>query len=214
MALPTSYLTGAFNKIPNYFDAILTAKAPEKFTIKFFENLGFKSSNDRLFINVLKVLKFIDENGSPTSRYFEFLDQSCSKKVLAKSIEEAYYELFEINKKAYELPQKDIEGKMKTLTSGSKGERAITFMAKTFKELSNYADWSDDIIVESEANMPINDNNNISDSYDKFSANTEQERNKSNFDLNYDIHIHLPATRDQAVYDALFSSLSKHINMR
>lgn len=214
MALPTSYLTGAFNKIPNYFDAILTAKAPEKFTIKFFENLGFKSSNDRLFINVLKVLKFIDENGSPTSRYFEFLDQSCSKKVLAKSIEEAYYELFEINKKAYELTQKDIEGKMKTLTSGSKGERAITFMAKTFKELSNYADWSDDIIVESESNMPINDNNNISDSYDKFSANTEQERNKSNFDLNYDIHIHLPATRDQSVYDALFSSLSKHINMR
>lgn len=214
MALPTSYLTGAFNKIPNYFDAILTAKAPEKFTIKFFENLGFKSSNDRLFINVLKVLKFIDENGSPTSRYFEFLDQSCSKKVLAKSLEEAYYDLFEINKAAYELSQKDIEGKMKTLTSGSKGDRAITFMAKTFKELSNYADWSEDIIEEPKTNISPSDNNSISSGYDKFPVNTEQERNKSNFDLNYDIHIHLPATRDQAVYDALFSSLSKHINMR
>lgn len=214
MALPTSYLTGAFNKIPNYFDAILTAKAPEKFTIKFFENLGFKSSNDRLFINVLKVLKFIDENGSPTSRYFEFLDQSCSKKVLAKSIEEAYYDLFEINKAAYELTQKDIEGKMKTLTSGSKGDRVITFMAKTFKELSNYADWSEDIIEEPKTNISPIDNNNINNGYDKFPVNTEQERNKNHFDLNYDIHIHLPATRDQAVYDALFSSLSKHINMR
>lgn len=214
MALPTSYLTGTFNKIPNYFDAILTAKAPEKFTIKFFENLGFKSSNDRLFINVLKVLKFIDENGAPTSRYYKFLDQSCSKKILAKSIEEAYYDLFEINKTAYKLSQKDIEGKMKTLTSGSKGDRAITFMAKTFKELSNYADWSEDIIEDIEKNTSVNNNDNINNNNDIIIKNVEQKTNKSNFDLNYDIHIHLPATRDQAVYDALFSSLSKHINMR
>lgn len=34
------------------------------------------------------------------------------------------------------------------------------------------------------------------------------------FDLNYDIHIHLPATRDQAVYDALFASLAKHIPLK
>jgi len=32
--------------------------------------------------------------------------------------------------------------------------------------------------------------------------------------LNYDIHIHLPATRDQAVYDALFASLAKHIPLK
>lgn len=102
---------------------------------------------------------------------------------------------------------------MKTLTSGSKGDRAITFMAKTFKELSNYADWSEDIIEEPKTNTP-NDNNSINNVYDEFPINARQERNKSNFDLNYDIHIHLPATRDQAVYDALFSSLSKHINMR
>ena len=33
-------------------------------------------------------------------------------------------------------------------------------------------------------------------------------------DLNYDIHIHLPATRDQAVYDALFASLTKHLPLK
>ncbi len=209
MALPTSYLTGAFNKIPNYFDAILTAKAPEKFTIKFFENLGFKSSNDRLFINVLKVLKFIDENGTPTTKYFEFLDQSQSKRVLAKGIEEAYYDLFEINKSAYNLTQKDIEGKMRTLTSGSKGDKAISYMARTFKELSNYADWTDNdnTISNHDATVDTPVLNKIDNKYEK-------EQGKTNFDLNYDIHIHLPATRDQAVYDALFSSLSKHINMR
>ena len=37
---------------------------------------------------------------------------------------------------------------------------------------------------------------------------------RHSIDLNYDIHIHLPATRDQAVYDALFASLAKHIPLK
>ena len=53
MALPTSYMTGSFSKIPQYFDALLTARAPDKFTVKFLADLEFTSSNDRQFINVL-----------------------------------------------------------------------------------------------------------------------------------------------------------------
>ena len=40
----------------------------------------------------------------------------------------------------------------------------------------------------------------------------KKELNTRTFDLNYDIHIHLPATRDQSVYDALFASLAKHLS--
>ena len=43
MALPTSYMTGSFTKIPQYFDTMLTAKAPDKFTTKFMADLGFTS---------------------------------------------------------------------------------------------------------------------------------------------------------------------------
>ena len=53
MSLPTSYMTGSFIKIPQYFDTMLTAKAPEKFTTKFMADLGFTSSNERYF-------KFLD----------------------------------------------------------------------------------------------------------------------------------------------------------
>ena len=59
MAIPTSYMTGSFSKISLYFDTMLTAKAPEKFTIKFMSDLGFTSSNDRQFVNVLKLLDFL-----------------------------------------------------------------------------------------------------------------------------------------------------------
>lgn len=39
MPLPTSYMTGSFSKIPQYFDVLLTAQAPEKFTVKFFADI-------------------------------------------------------------------------------------------------------------------------------------------------------------------------------
>jgi len=68
MALPDSY-TVKPGSIPAYLEAILNAEAPERFTIKFLEGLEFKSTNDRLFIGVLKDLGFLDEDGIPTQRY-------------------------------------------------------------------------------------------------------------------------------------------------
>lgn len=97
MALPTSYMTGGYTKIPQYFDTLLTARAPEKFTNKFMADLGFTSSTDRLFANVLKSIGFLDDSGVPTERYFKFLDQSCSKQMVAEGVREAYEDLFNLN---------------------------------------------------------------------------------------------------------------------
>lgn len=67
MALPTSYLTSAKN-LPAIFTAIQQAKAPERFTVRFLESLGFKSNTDRLVIGVLKAIGFLDDQGKPTER--------------------------------------------------------------------------------------------------------------------------------------------------
>ena len=205
MALPTSYLTGGFSKIPQYFDAMLTARAPEKFTVKFFADLGFSSSNDRLFVNVLKAIGFLEESGAPTDRYYKFLDQTCSKKMVAEGVREAYVDLFNLNVTAYQMSQAEVEGKFKTLTNGSKVPATITQMAKTFVGLCAYADWSEPI---SKVNVNVAEN----ESKEEVKAVEELPHVASKgFNLSYDIHIHLPVTRDQAVYDALFASLTKHI---
>lgn len=142
MALPTSYMTGGYTKIPQYFDTLLTARAPEKFTNKFMADLGFTSSTDRLFANVLKSIGFLDDSGVPTERYFKFLDQSCSKQMVAEGVKEAYVDLFNLNVSANTMTQAEVEGKFKTLTNGSKAAATITQMAKTFTALCGYADWS------------------------------------------------------------------------
>lgn len=214
MALPTSYMTGSFAKIPNYFDTLLTAKAPEKFTTKFMSDLGFTSSNDRQFVNVLKAIGFLDEAGTPTQRYFRFLDQSCSKIVVAEGIKEAYDDLFALNINAQNMSKEEVVGKFKTLTNGSKENVTIGYMASTFINLCAYADWSttkiqSDIkpdIISPSADQTVNSQG--------IATSEIKHTNNHSVDLNYDIHIHLPATRDQAVYDALFASLAKHIPLK
>ena len=77
MSLPEAY-TLKPGSIPGYFDAILQAGAPERFSVKFLDGLDFKSSNDRAIIGILKELGFLDADAAPTKRYFEFLDKTLS----------------------------------------------------------------------------------------------------------------------------------------
>jgi hypothetical protein len=68
MSLPDSY-SQKYGSIPAYFDAILDAQPPERFSIKFLENLGFTSTNARLFFGFLPVLGFVFADGSPLQRF-------------------------------------------------------------------------------------------------------------------------------------------------
>ena len=115
MALMTAYLQTTKN-LQNIINSLISAKAPERFTNKFLEDLGFKSTNDRLYIGVFKGLGLLDENGVPTQRYHQFLDQSETGKVLAIGIQEAYEDLFALRKDAQTLSNDEVKGKLKTLT--------------------------------------------------------------------------------------------------
>jgi|SRR3989338_2288453 len=140
MALNASYLVTTKNLEP-FFNSLITARAPESFTQKFLESLEFKSTNDRLYISLLKGLGFLDANGVPNERYYKFLDQSQSKQVLAEAIRESYSDLFAIKIKANELTVQDVKNKFRTLTQGKNSEVVLALMANTFKALVNYAEW-------------------------------------------------------------------------
>lgn len=58
---------------------------------------------------MLKSLGFLDEGGQPTQRYYEFLDQSQSKRIVAMGIEEAYEDLFNLNRNAQNMSNDDVK---------------------------------------------------------------------------------------------------------
>lgn len=209
MALTSAYLTSTKNLEP-VINAILTAKAPERFTYRFLEDLGFKSSNDRLYINLFKGLGLLDDSGTPTERYFKFLDQGIYKEILAEGIKEAYEDLFNINVNAQNLSTDEVKNKLKTLTQGQKTDKVVSLMAMTFTALCAIADWNvkknKTAVLESSVKEEKN-NQEIKIAEEKITVSPKREK----LELHYDIQIHLPETRDEAVYDAIFSSMKKHL---
>lgn len=217
MALISSYLVSVKN-VNGLFDSLVGAKAPNVFSQKFIEGLGFKSTNDRLYIGILKGLGFLDSNAVPTERYFRFLDQSESKKVLAEAIEEAYEDLFAVNIKANELSVGEVKNKLKTLTQGKYSDKVVSLMASTFKALSDYAEWLplEKNHTKKNAGETSQTVNAVLESDIKFNKpEIEIEESAGRFqkgtEFHYNIQVHLPESRDESVYDAIFKSLRKHL---
>lgn len=211
MALTNTYLVTTKN-LEAFLHAVQSAKAPERFNNKFLTQLDFRSSNDRLYIGLFKALGFIDDAGTPTKRYYSFLDQGDSAKVLAEAIREAYEDLFAVNKKAYDLALADVKNKLKTLTQGSKSENVINLMASTFKALCGIADWKHSVVDKDKKE----EQKNTRTKNDAVDVNLEEanpvQRTANSFALHYDIHVHLPESRDPAVFDAIFDAMKKHLS--
>lgn len=207
MSLMTAYLVTPKNA-QAFFNAIQTAKAPEKFTTKFLKDLDFTSSNDRLYIGVLKGLAFLDDNGVPTERYFAYLDHSQSGRVLAEATQNAYDELFALNKNAHKLPLDEVKGKFRSLTQGQKSENVIGWMANTFKTLCDLADWSAPSSGKKKTDEGRVDTPPPAAPPADLPSREDAQRE---LELHYNIQLILPESRDQAVYDALFVSLRRHL---
>lgn len=212
MSLTDMYLVTTKN-LESFFNALQSAQAPEKFTYKFMESLEFTSSNDRLLLKLLKALGFVDDAGAPTQIYYDFLDQTQSRIVVARAVRDAYGDLFAINKKANELSAEEVQNKLKTLTQGKKSENVLRWMANTFRALCDYADWEG---LEQQAAGPLppapQDSPRDIPKGIPPEPTPEQPHGKGGrTELHYNIQIHLPESRDAAVYDAIFVSLRKHL---
>lgn len=218
MALTTAYLVSAKN-LGAFLDALRSAQAPKKLTISFLEQLGFKSTNDRLFLPMLKGLGLLDQQGAPTQRYFDFLDATQSKRVLAAGIRDAYEDLFRIKTNANTLSRAELEGKLRSLTQGKLSDNVLKLTAKTFLELVKQADFSGEATAktekadtaEGEAEVTADVGPTEPPPAERDSPRPQRGTNRAFDALAYRIEVVLPATRDKLIYDAIFRSLREHL---
>jgi hypothetical protein len=212
MSLQPVYLVAIKNLGP-FLEALRHAQAPEKLGLRFLEDLGFKSTNDRLFIQLLKAMKFLDEGGKPMARYHEFLDDTQWKKVLANGIKDAYSELFRVNKNAQDLTREQLTGKIKSLGEGKISPVVLGNMTRTFLELVKLADFKNP--TQPKEHTPkdgVQDSETPKlDTDTSVEKTTEVTTSHVASSLVYRIEIVLPAVRDQAIYDAIFRSAKEHL---
>lgn len=211
MALPTSYLTSTKN-LGGILNSIIGAQAPEKFTTRFLESLDYKSTSDRLVIGVLKSLGFLADDGRPTQRYYEYLDQTRSESVMAEAIREAYSDLFQVNKQANKMSKPEVVNKMKTLSQGQYSESVLDKMAMTFTALCSHGDFES---IPNKASAEDEGRKSTQKEKEEDGAGTEEKHVGKGLKIGglvYNIQLILPESRDPKVYDALFESLKRHLS--
>lgn len=205
MALTNTYVL-PITRIPDLFQKIRDGQAPERVTQQLLKDWGFASTTDRAFIPLLKAIGFLSADGKPTPRYLDYRDHSRSKQVLGEGIREAYGDIFLIKEKPTNSDRAAVEGKFKSFHNVS--DNVAGLMAKTFFALLPLADLSSRSSSITPSLKPTEPTQPEENEPPPVPAHSRSIRGAG---LHYNIQIHLPATKDIEVYNAIFKSLREHL---
>lgn len=205
MSLPTSY-TQAYGSLKEFFDRIRDAQAPDKFVHQILKDWGYKSNNHRPFIPLLKSLGFLSSDGTPTQRYHEYRNHSKSQEIMGNALKEAYSDVFLIKANPVDADKELIQGKFKSYHNAS--DNVAKLHTSTFYALLELADLNAEKKVEAKPKEnPTTEIKNDQSS----NSQASHKLNSNGIGLHYNIQIHLPATKDVEVYNAIFKSLKEHL---
>ncbi len=204
MATELPYLV-TNKRLPDLFSKVQTAGVPEKFTFEFLKKLGFTSSNDRALPSLLKKLGFLDQSGSPTPRYNAYRHKAKAGAVLAEALRELYRELFALDEDAHKAKREELLGMVSRVTGQE--QRYVAMIASTFSALCSLADFD-----SAPAEIEPETAEEVAETVGKQGTGEEAARRQGHaIAFRHNIEIHLPATTNIAVYNAIFKSLRDHL---
>lgn len=208
MALASAYVQ-VYGQLGDLFNRLAEGQAPDKFTTQHLKDLGFASSNFRAVIPLLKQLGFLSPDGTPTTRYHEYRNTARSRRVMGEALREAYSDLFTIKANPTDADRPLIEGKFKSAHNAS--PNVAKLMASTFYSLLDLADLPGPAAAEpkKEEKQPEPEPPLPPPKGEPGPPRFEAKHGHPT--LHYNIQIHLPATKDVEVFNAIFKSLKEHL---
>ena len=202
MALTSAY-TQAYGKLNEFFGKIRDGQSPPQFTHQLLKDLGYKSNSHRAYIPILKALGFLTPDGKPTPIYSDYRDHSNSKRIMGEALKKAYSDIFLIKENPTTSDKAAIKGKFKSFHNTS--DTVAKHMTSTLYALLALADLKPTNFVE-EINTE-----SVSEGSTEQNTNSVVQPHSIASGLHYNIQIHLPATKDIEVYNAIFKSLKEHL---
>jgi hypothetical protein len=195
--------------LKRFLDHVQKAGIPEKVTLQYLKQVGFKSSNDRYILGVLKFLGFVDSAGVPTKTWTDYRNREAARAVLAAAMRTGYADLFRTYPDAH---RKDSEALRNYFSAHTKvAESTLGLIVSTFKALAALADF--------EAAVPAGGDSGEETSTvpKKRPSGTSRGEGDSRGSapaastININIQLQLPATEDSSIYEKLFAALKKHL---
>jgi hypothetical protein len=201
--------------LKKYLTTIQSNGIPPKLTQTVLASQGFKSTNDRAIIGILRGLEFIRDDGTPTDRWRAYRDKQKAGSVLAQAIQGMYADLFGIYPDAYRKDDEALRNFFRAHTTV--GDRALSAIVSTFRTLCDLASFESSS-EDGNGRPNIEDDpgsNGFREPTETSSSpniRTSALRSKeSPLTININIQLQLPATQDADVYSKLFQALRNHL---
>lgn len=186
------------DRLEHYFSAIRVSEVPKRFTYRYFASLGFSSSQDRPFVELLKFLEFIDFKGVPEDVYMDLRSGDTYKAVIKSAVLAKYANVVH---NVTDLTDVSRDGVADVLGRVSKGGlSALLSQADTFLALVNLSELHLESL-EPSITKEKNLDTSLKDGLDVESTSRTLKKPTLNLSIN------LPTTTDERVYESLFKHL-------
>jgi hypothetical protein len=190
-------------KLPDLLKKIRESGVPQKVNKPWLDSMGFKSSNDRSMVAVLRQIGFIDASGVPTPAWKEFRGAD-SKGVLGRALRVGYEDLFQTYPDAPERPTTDLGHVFSTRTDA--GKQAVDKMVSTFKTLAGLAEFTHDDLPAAAGPAVIREGTPPA-----ATVVTKTATKGAGLTVNINVELTLPETQDEKVYQAFFKAMRQHL---
>lgn len=207
MASALPYLASP-GSIKNALDKIRVAATPDRVTGDFVTTkLQIKGGTGAAVGPFLKRIGFVGSDGAPTELYKRFRNPSTAGVAVAEAIKLGYKPLGQANEYFYDLNDKELLALIVQVTGVAADNAVAKLTLSTLKMLKGYADF------EAKQGQPAAQDTGVKEE----EADTDERRGDGGrklalkMGLSYTINLNLPATSDQAVFNAIFRSLRDHL---
>lgn len=208
MAVTLPYLASP-GSIKTGLDKIKAAATPDRVTQDFVTTkLQIKGGTGAALIPYLKKIGFVASDGSPTDVYRQFRNHATAGAAVATAVKTGYKALGRVNEYFYDLNDKDLLALIVQVTGVEEGNQVAKLTLSTLKTLKAFANF------DAKKGEGAKDGKDGDESKD---SDTDQDLPKGGggrrqgLSLSYTINLNLPATTDQAVFNAIFRSLKEHL---
>jgi len=202
MAEKTVPYVQAYGNITKALQKIQAASTPDRFTQDFLATkLDMKGGSAKPVIPFLKRTGFLASDGSPTSLYKRFRNQSQRGAAAAEALRRGFAPLYEINEYVHEINNDaELKGVIVQATGLEESSSTVRAIIGSFKALRAFADF--------EAATGPDEEDEIAEVEVEGVGETPA---LEGLNFGYTINLHLPATSDVAVFNAIFRSLREHL---
>lgn len=211
MAATLPYLA-APGSLKTCLEKIRTAATPERVTADFISTkLQIKGGTGRALIPYLKKIGFVAPDGSPTDLYKRFRNHASAGAAAATAVRTGYKALASVNEYYYDVGDKELLALINQVTGAADGDKVAKLTLSTLKTLKAFADFE----AKEGAAAAATPEQAAADTGEggKTKADGEGAGRSTGLGLNltYTINLNLPATADQAVFNAIFRSLRENL---